>query len=263
MTSDPSLSAPVSEIAQATSDNEPHSQVRFKTEGGRLRLLLPPEPEVTTSGENDWQELWHQLKHRLNAGDRFWQPETTVHLVARDRLLDARQLQSIAEALADVQLRLKRVYTSRRQTAVAAATAGYSVEQQAAVAQFNPSPTENSQPLADPLYLQSTVRSGIEVQHPGTVIILGDVNPGGSIVADGDILVWGRLRGVAHAGAKGNERCLVMAVHMQPTQLRIAHHVARGPEAAPPQYCPEVAYVSADGIRIARAQDFSRPQGEA
>jgi len=64
----------------------------------------------------------------LNGSDRFWQPNTTVHLIAADRLLDVRQLQEIADAC-EVQLQLQRIY-SRRQTAVAAATAGYCVEQQ-------------------------------------------------------------------------------------------------------------------------------------
>ena len=79
------------------------------------------------------------------------------------------------------------------------------------------------------------------------------------VVAEGDILVWGRLRGVAHAGSKGNARCLIMAMQMQPTQLRIADFVARPPETPPAQYHPEVAYVYRSGtIRIARAVDFHR-----
>ncbi|PLZ37043.1 septation ring formation regulator EzrA, partial [Fischerella thermalis WC542] len=96
--------------------------------------------------------------------------------------------------------------------------------------------------------------------HPGSVIILGDVNPGGIVVADGDILVWGRLRGVAHAGARGNRECLIMALQMEPTQLRIADAVARAPEKLPMQFYPEVAYVTHQGIRIGRASDFSKTQ---
>lgn len=262
MTSD-SSPTPVSEIPQSLPEH-PAPQVRFKSENNWLLLLLPPQAEASdeNNGNGGWEDLWQQLKQRLNAGERFWQPETVVHLVAGDRLLDARQLQAIAEALSEVQLQLKRVYTSRRQTAVVAATAGYSVDQQATVSHLNQAQAEVGQPLADPLYLSTTVRSGVEVRHPGPVILIGDVNPGGSIIADGDILVWGRLRGLAHAGFRGNPRCLIMAVHMQPTQIRIAEHVARGPEAPPPQYCPEVAYIAEEGIRIARASDFTKTQIE-
>lgn len=230
-------------------------QVRFKGEEGRLLLLLPAESEIVTSA-TAWTDLWQQLKQRINAADRFWQSSTPVYLIARDRLLDARQLQSIADALTEAQLHLKRVYTTRRQTAVAAATTGLSVEQQLPVAHLN---REGSgQALADPLYIETTVRSGVEVRHPGTVVVIGDVNPGSSIIADGDVLVWGALRGVAQAGAAGNHRCVIMALRMDPTQIRIADFVARAPETPPNQYTPEIAYVTTDGIRIARAAEFSK-----
>ncbi|MBD2463363.1 septum site-determining protein MinC [Oscillatoria sp. FACHB-1407] len=257
MNSDTSAPAPISPISQPLPDVTPHLQVRFKSEGGRLLLLLPPEPEEETPLSTTWADVWQQLRQRLNAGDRFWQPNTAVHLIARDRLLDVRQLQAIADALNEAQLQLKRVYTSRRQTAVAAVTIGYSVEQHSPIAHLN-QPAESGQALADPLYLQTTLRSGMEIRHPGTVVILGDVNPGSTIIADGDILVWGNLRGVVQAGAAGNSRCLIMALRMEPTQIRIADQVARAPETPPDQYHPEIAYVSAEGIRIAKASDFSR-----
>lgn len=234
-------------------------QVRFKNQSGHLLLFLPPENEGNALPATTWSELWQQLIQQLNGGKRFWQPQTAVHLVTHDRLLDGRQLQAIATALAEAQLQLKRIYTSRRQTAVAAATAGYSVEQQQnTIAQINQPPPESSLPLAEPLYLQTTLRSGTDVRHGGTVVILGDTNPGSVVIADGDILVWGRLRGVARAGAKGNTRCRIMALQMQPTQLRIANHIARAPATPPEQHYPEVAYVTPEGIRIVRAIEFSR-----
>lgn len=258
MNSDLPIPASVPTISPSTSTDDNGAavpQVRFKGEGGRLLLLLPPESDGPSALL--WTDLWLQFKNRLSAGERFWQPNTPVHLMARDRLLDGRQLQDIIDALAEVQLQLKRVYTSRRQTAVAAATAGISVEQQSPVGAFN-QPEATGQALAEPLYIQSTVRSGMEVRHPGTVIVLGDVNPGSSIIADGDVLVWGALRGVAQAGASGNSRCMIMALRLDPTQIRIADFVARAPETPPSQYHPEVAYVASDGIRITKAADFSR-----
>lgn len=257
MTSD---SAPLDLVSiSPPSEVNGNLQVRFKSQGGRLLLILPTEAETPSLAQN-WHDLWQQMKQRLNGGDRFWLPNTTVELMAADRLLDGRQLQAIADALCEVQLQLKRVYTSRRQTAVAAATAGYCVEQQVSVAAFNQAPTPSPSPLAEPLYLQMTVRSGVEIRHSGTVVILGDLNPGGIVVADGDILVWGRLRGVAHAGAGGNAQCLILALQMQPTQLRIAEHVARAPQTQPTQFYPEVAYVTPEGIRIAQTADFSKSQ---
>ncbi|MBW4519095.1 MAG: septum site-determining protein MinC [Scytolyngbya sp. HA4215-MV1] len=259
MSSDASVPASVPVVPPAPSEVDRNSQVRFKSEGGRLVLLLPPEDVGDSINPLSWTEIWQQLKQRLDGSERFWQPNTTVHLIARDRLLDSRQLQAIADALTEAQLQLKRVYTSRRQTAVAAATSGYSVEQQPTVAHLNQPTEEAGQAMAEPLYLQTTLRSGNEIRHNGTIIILGDSNPGSAIVADGDIIVWGRLRGVAQAGAKGNSRCLILALQMEPTQIRIANFVARAPENPPGQFYPEIAYATPQGIRITRASDFSRP----
>ncbi len=232
-------------------------QIQMKTEEGRFLLILPTESQLSGS-ERNWNDIWQQLKVRLHGSDRLTVPNTPVHLVASDRLLDARQLQQLAETLGNVQMQLKSVATSRRQTAIAAATAGYSVEQIQRENILASNSKVSNKPSKDALYLEMTVRSGVEIRHPGSVIILGDVNPGGIVVADGDILVWGRLRGIAHAGAGGNRECLIMALQMEPTQLRIADAVARAPEKLPLQFYPEVAYVTPRGIRIGRASDFSK-----
>ena len=237
-----------------TPTEQPKLQIRLKHEDGVVKLILPTEAETPASAS--WNDLWEQLQQRLQAGKRFWQPLAIVHLIAHDRLLDARQLQGISDALADVALQLQLVATSRRQTAVAAATAGYSVIQQSVIAPLLPPSTEEVLPaIVEPLYLQMTVRSGMDIRHQGTVIIMGDVNPGGEIFAAGDIIVWGRLKGIAHAGYPNNPQCMIMALQMEPTQLRIADRVARAPETPPPQFEPEIAYVTPQGIRIARAMD--------
>ncbi|NEQ70231.1 MAG: septum site-determining protein MinC, partial [Symploca sp. SIO2D2] len=98
-------------------------QVRLKREGEQLQLILPKSAEMPD--EATWLELWQQLKHRLNTGERFWQESTIVHLIADDQLLDGQKLQVLADALSEVDLKLQRVFTSRRQTAIAAVTAGY------------------------------------------------------------------------------------------------------------------------------------------
>jgi septum site-determining protein MinC len=259
MSSDVANSA-VPVIPENSLELERSLQVRLKSEAGNLLVILPPEEgdAANPATQFTWSDLWQQLNQRLNSSDRFWQPNTVVHLMADDRLLDVRQLQELEEALTAAQLHLKRVFTSRRQTAVAAATAGYSVEQQALVGHLNQSPAEVGKALAEPLYLETTLRSGVEVRHQGSVVILGDLNPGSSIVAEGDILVWGRLRGIAHAGSAGNDRCAILALQMEPMLLRIAHLIARAPETPPDQYTAEVAYVIEGTIRIARAIEFQR-----
>jgi septum site-determining protein MinC len=235
---------------------ERYSQVHLRSEGEKLLLVLPTLPQKEES--NDWSQTWQQLKYCLKSNDRATQAGTVVYLVAQDRLLDGRQLQAIAEALKEEELLLKCVRTSRRQTAVAAATAGYSVEQETLNQPFPVNSAQIVSPLAEPLYLKTTVRSGVTILHPGTVILVGDVNPGGEIAADGDILVWGNLRGIARAGVKGDRECRIMALRMEPTQLRIADVVARAPAVAPKEFEPEVAYMTPQGIRITGAIDFAK-----
>ncbi len=250
-----SSTAGEADAIQTKPESNPNLQVQFKSERGRLMLLLPPAPEKSRNPVY-WEDLRQQLKRRISGGERFFQPHTPVHLIARDRLLDSQQVQEIDTLLSEAQLPLKRIYTSRRQTAVAASTAGYSVEQQTTLGYLGQGQEASSQAMDEPLYIQITLRSGVEVRHRGTVIVLGDANPGSSIVAEGDIFVWGRLRGVVHAGADGNRACRIMALHMQPTQLRIADQVARSPDDSPVQYQPEVAYIGSDGIQIAVASEF-------
>jgi septum site-determining protein MinC len=156
-----------------------------------------------------------------------------------------------------VGLDLRTVVTARRQTAVAAAGSGYSVQQETPQPQDKPTvDLTSAENWAEPLYIKYTVRSGQDVTHPGTIIVLGDTNPGSHLVAAGDILVIGRLRGIAHAGSQGNRVCQIFALRMEALQLRIADAIARPPEADVEQLVPEMAYLTESGIRLAQAWNF-------
>ncbi|MCL4260655.1 MAG: septum site-determining protein MinC [Anaerolineales bacterium] len=72
------------------------------------------------------------------------------------------------------------------------------------------------------LFLNRTLRSGTRVEFSGHVIVLGDVNPGAEIVAEGNVLVWGKLRGAVHAGSNGDRTAVVCALDLSPTRLQIA-----------------------------------------
>ncbi|HEY9770761.1 MAG TPA: septum site-determining protein MinC [Coleofasciculaceae cyanobacterium] len=237
-----------------------YSQIYLKNDGEQILLILPTQAEINS--DLPWSETWQELKHLLKTKEQSWQIGTNVCLVAKDRLLDSRQLQTIAETLNDVKLSLSTVSTNRRQTAVAAATSGYSVQQKISAQPLVENQTDLkdviSPTLAEPLYLQSTVRSGVEIRHPGTIVIFGDLNPGGKAIAAGDILVWGRLRGIAHAGAQGNHQCRITALQMEFTQLRIADAVARAPKLRPRCLSPELAFITIDGIRLANTSGFAK-----
>jgi septum site-determining protein MinC len=96
------------------------------------------------------------------------------------------------------------------------------------------------------LFLSRTLRSGTRIEFAGHVVVLGDVNPGAEIVAQGNVMVWGRLRGMVHAGSKGNRAAMICALDLSPTQLRIADEVAASlkPRDLPR---PERARINEDG----------------
>jgi septum site-determining protein MinC len=81
-------------------------------------------------------------------------------------------------------------------------------------------------------YHQGGLRSGQSIKYKGSIVIMGDVNPGSEIVADGNVVVLGALKGMAHAGASGDDTCFVSALFLQPTQLRIAGLISYVPETA-------------------------------
>ena len=105
------------------------------------------------------------------------------------------------------------------------------------------------------LLVKQTVRSGQVVRYPGNIVVVGDVNPGSEIVADGDITVWGVLQGIAHAGAAGLAHAEVRALKIEAIQLRIHNTVARRPDRLfyhkSTQWSgPEVARVAQGEIQI-------------
>ena len=102
------------------------------------------------------------------------------------------------------------------------------------------------------ILVQRTLRSGQNLHYDGNVVVMGDVNPGAEIVASGHVLVMGSLRGLVHAGATGEEEATVTALHLAPTQLRIASHITRPPDGSADDEAklPEVARVKNETVII-------------
>lgn len=105
--------------------------------------------------------------------------------------------------------------------------------------------------LSEGTLIRCTLRSGQVVRHPGHVVIIGDVNAGAEVIAGGDIVIWGSLRGTVHAGAMGDDQAIVCALDFAPLQLRIGKYIARPPEGAPrPVAIPEIAFVQEGRIIV-------------
>ncbi len=95
------------------------------------------------------------------------------------------------------------------------------------------------------------VRSGVILEHTGHLIIFGDVNPGAEVRATGNIVVLGRLKGMAHAGI-GRDLGFILALRLEPQQLRICRKVARSGDSDQAASDAEIAYCTGDAIVVER-----------
>lgn len=101
------------------------------------------------------------------------------------------------------------------------------------------------------LFLNRTLRSGTRIEFAGHVVVLGDVNPGAEILAEGNVIIWGRLRGTVHAGYKGNREAVVCALDFSPMQLRIADEASAA-----------MSSKASSKPQIARINEFGNLQAE-
>lgn len=183
---------------------------------------------LITLGDGEWPEVAGGLLARLSETPEFFRGARIVLQVGA-RAIGAADLGRLRDDLADHQVALRTVLSDSGTTQAAAQALGLEVAlPQTSATDAEPSidPEERGD---DALFIRRTLRSGRSIHHPGHVIVVGDVNAGAEVVAGGDVVVWGRVRGVVHAGAMGDEAAVVCALDLAPTQLRIAGHIAISP----------------------------------
>ncbi|MFB9992276.1 septum site-determining protein MinC [Deinococcus oregonensis] len=97
------------------------------------------------------------------------------------------------------------------------------------------------------------LRAGFRGEYRGSVVVMGDVNPGVELVAGGDVIVMGALRGVVHAGYGGHEGAIVWGRPIASPQIRIGNAVARAPEGSSLSNMRRME--GHEGAELARLQD--------
>jgi septum site-determining protein MinC len=107
---------------------------------------------------------------------------------------------------------------------------------------------------------KATLRGGQTLHHTGNIVVVGDVNPGAELVATGDVLVFGRLAGTAHAGAQGDATACICAIELAATQLRIATFIAAEDDAERPAGGPEAAVARDGAIAIIPLAELDRAE---
>lgn len=95
---------------------------------------------------------------------------------------------------------------------------------------------------------RGSLRSGQRIEEDGSIVILGDVNSGAEVIAADNIVVLGTLRGLAHAGAKGNKEAIISAGRLDTVQVRIANIVKEIDREE--EYLRKLAYIYVEGEEI-------------
>jgi septum site-determining protein MinC len=184
---------------------------------------------LVTLGEGEWSALETAFLAHVEEKSAFFQG-ARVALDVGNHILRAAELGALRDRLSSKGISLWAVISNSPVTEQTAQVLGL------ATRISTPRPERTIRPLDTNLegegavLVQRTLRSGFKVSHHGHVVVVGDVNPGAEVIAGGSVVVWGRLRGVVHAGADGDEKACVCALEMTPTQLRIAGLVTVPPE---------------------------------
>lgn len=196
---------------------------------------------LVTLGEGTWADLEVVLFQTVDERAAFFKG-ARVTLDVGNHIIRAADLGAVRDRFSGKGITLWAVISSSPVTEQNAQVLGL------ATRISTPRPERTIKPLDTTLegegavFVQRTLRSGFKVSHHGHVVVVGDVNPGAEIVAGGSVIVWGRLRGVVHAGADGDEKAVVCALELDPMQLRIAGHVSVPPKRKG-KLAPEMARI--------------------
>jgi septum site-determining protein MinC len=206
--------------------------------GGKDGLRVQIDPAV------EWSLVLEQLAAQFTQSGSFFNG-AKLTLEIGDRALNEEQVSALVRIMQQHGLQPEAIGATDRESRNVLRAAGLTArplpryEQTASV----------TAPESEAILLTRTVRSGQVVRHSGHITLIGDVNPGAEIVAGGHVIVWGRLRGLVHAGALGNRDAIVCALELRPTQLRIADQIARTPEGAV-SAVPEMARLTSEQITV-------------
>lgn len=256
--------APV-KTTQAQLDQQeavPPSAIKIRGRPGGVSIQI---------GEGDWEDLLAALEARLDTAEGFFRGGRAVlELGARGTVEE--QLRQVRTLLVQHDMALSVVKSTSSRTMRSALSLGLSTsgDVEEAPAQRPMAPVVPiTQPQSPYFVHNGTLRSGQVLRKAESVVVVGDVNPGAQVISAGDVMVWGRLRGVAHAGAGGNKKAVVAAIEFAPTQLRIAGVTAVAPDnkksggglkfwKKSPERRPEVASI-VDGRIVVELWDDTRP----
>ncbi|MEL6527569.1 MAG: septum site-determining protein MinC, partial [Chloroflexota bacterium] len=210
---------------------------------------------ISLSATEEWQNITQTLASKLDAQADFFSG-ARVTIDVGERPVPKYELTSLKAVLERRHLTLVVVQTTSRTTFNSAQSLDlrtvFPEEDRIGFQDdsINTMPTDPEEQGTPGVMIRRTLRSGRVITSHGHVVVIGDVNPGAQIIATGDIIIWGRLRGTVHAGAEGDTDAIICALDMSPNQLRIADLIATSPKEQKRVVRPEVASVRDDHIIV-------------
>lgn len=202
---------------------------------------------LVSLGDGTWDELHQALLEFLDQQAEFLKGGRLAFDVG-NMVIKAADLGQLQKELSARELSLWAVITNSPLTEQTAQSFGL------ATRITKPRPIEVAQKTegtlsgaGEALLIRRTLRSGFVIEHSGHVVVIGDVNPGAEIVSNGDVVVWGKLRGTVHAGFEGDKEAVVCALDLSPMQLRIAGNAAI-PAKKRGKPSPEMARIRDDQV---------------
>jgi len=202
---------------------------------------------LVTLGPGDWDEVQRALFDQLDGQAEFLRG-ARLAIDVGVHILKATELGRLRSEILERELSLWAVLSESPTTIQTAQTLGLATRITKPRPELTVSKVDTAvQGGEQAVLFRRTLRSGFSIEYQGHVIVIGDVNPGAEITAGGDVIVWGHLRGMVHAGANGNTEAVVCALDLSPTQLRIAGKIALTPQRrGKPQ--PEMAHVKNEQV---------------
>jgi septum site-determining protein MinC len=179
-------------------------------------------------GEGFWDEIQESFISQVRSQADFLKGAKLI-LDVGDHELNASTMGKMRDLLSDEGVSLWAILSQSERTNISSRNLGFATKIHQPKAEKIGKSIEGNIFGEESLFVERTLRSGNSIDFSGHVIVLGDVNPGAEIIADGNIVVMGHLRGVAHAGADGNTQAYICALHLSPTQLRIADKISISP----------------------------------
>ena len=200
------------------------------SQNDRIQIKGLRDGLLVSLGAGDWADLQVLLFAQIDERVAFFRG-ARLALDVGEHILRVADLSTLRDELSERDVSLWAVVSESPKTVQTAQLLGLATrisKQRPQVQAQTPVVAESSN--SDALWVERTLRSGTRVEFDGHVVVMGDVNPGAEIVASGDILVWGRLRGSVHAGASSGESASVSALEMKPTRLQIASEIGNLPK---------------------------------